>query len=62
MVFVCIYAIYKSGCFHNVEAILSDILDLKIFSHGIKLTNYFLKTLFIKEPSCSFEGGETTEY
>ena len=31
-------------------------------SHEIKQTNYFLKTLFIKEPSCSFEGGETTEY
>ena len=28
----------------------------------IKQTNYFLKTLFIKEPSCSFEGGETTDH
>ena len=28
-ILVCIYAIYKSECFHNVEAILSDILDLE---------------------------------
>ena len=44
--------VHRSGpCWH-----------LRYFPRRIKQTNYFLKTLFIKEPSCSFEGGETTEY